>query len=79
MKTSIPALLCGLLVAAVWGYFSDLQDGQVGWFIGRLALVSIALVAAWRVFAAKTVAALAAETPGGGAAKLGPTAPTKSS
>lgn len=25
-----------LLIAIVWGYFADLKNGQVGWFIGRL-------------------------------------------
>jgi len=28
-----------LLVAAIWGYFSDLQSGQAGWFVGRLIFV----------------------------------------
>ena len=25
-----------LLVAVVWGYFADLKNGQIGWFIGRI-------------------------------------------
>ncbi|MCV2350467.1 hypothetical protein [Paucibacter sp. Y2R2-4] len=31
----ISALLTGL-VGAVWGYFADLQQGEVAWFYGRI-------------------------------------------
>ena len=51
MRTYVPAILIGLLVAAVWGYFSDLRNDQVGWFIGRLILVPLAIVVLWRRFA----------------------------
>jgi len=54
MKKYLPAFLIGLLVAAVWGYFSDLRNDQVGWFIGRLIFVPIVMLAMWRVFAPKT-------------------------
>jgi Flp pilus assembly protein TadB len=53
MKKYIPPLLMGLLVAAAWGYFSDLRNDQVGWFIVRLVLVLIAIVAVWRILASK--------------------------
>ncbi len=36
MSKYIIAFFGGLLVAAVWGYFFDLQNGQTGWFIARL-------------------------------------------
>lgn len=34
--TVLWSTLAALLLAAVWGYFADLRDGQTGWFIGRL-------------------------------------------
>jgi len=47
MRKSLGATLIALLVAAIWGYFADLSDGQVGWFIGRLVFCgSIAFVGA---------------------------------
>lgn len=54
MKNYIPAFVIGLLIAVVWGYFSDLPNDQVAWFIGRLILVPIATVAVWHIVAPAT-------------------------
>lgn len=56
MTKYISAILIGLLIATVWGYFADLQNGQVGWFIGRLIFVPLAIVAIWRAFVPKSAA-----------------------
>lgn len=92
MKAYIPGFICGLLIAVVWGYFSDLQNGQVGWFIGRLVFVSIALVVVLRVIATRASAkagacvlsenpdptVLAANKSGLQGPRLAPTDPKKS-
>ncbi len=39
MKKHIPTILISLLIAAIWGYFSDLRHGEWGWFIGRLIFI----------------------------------------
>ena len=31
----------GIVVAVVWGYFSDLRNGEIGWFIGRLVFIPL--------------------------------------
>ena len=54
MKKYIPAFLIGLLVAAVWGYFADLRNDQVGWFVGRLIVVPIVIIGVLRVFGSPT-------------------------
>jgi len=53
MKPYIPAIILGLVVAAVWGYFSDLRNDQLGWFIGRLVFVPLVLVVVQRLFTGK--------------------------
>ena len=45
MRKHIEMLVFALAIAAVWGYFSDLRNGQTEWFIGRLALVGAASLA----------------------------------
>lgn len=35
------SFVVGLSIAGVWGYFSDLRNGQVGWFIGRMVFVPL--------------------------------------
>ena len=54
MKKYIPTVLLGLIVAAVWGYFSDLREGQVGWFVGRLIFIPLFIVAVQRLFTGKS-------------------------
>jgi hypothetical protein len=49
MKTYIPAVLLGLLVALIWGYFADLRNGQVEWFFGRLVFIPFVLAMVQRV------------------------------
>lgn len=39
----------GLLVAVVWGYFSDLKNGDIYWFIGRLIFMPLFMVF-WDIF-----------------------------
>ena len=34
----------GLLVAVVWGYFRDLKNGDIYWFIGRLFFIPLFIV-----------------------------------
>ena len=53
MKRYISAILVGLLIAAVWGYFADLRNDQIGWFIGRLVFTPIMIVALLRLFESK--------------------------
>ena len=36
MSKQLAGFFVTLLIAVVWGYFSDLRHGQVGWFIGRI-------------------------------------------
>lgn len=38
MQRHLRLVLVALAIAAVWGYFSDLRNGQIEWFILRLAL-----------------------------------------
>jgi uncharacterized membrane protein len=40
MKQHLAAVLPAMVVATVWGYFADLRNGEVGWFIGRVVFVS---------------------------------------
>ena len=51
MKKYIPSVLIGLVVAAIWGYFIDLRNGQVEWFVGRLIFVPLVIVVVQRLFA----------------------------
>ena len=51
MKKYIPSVLVGLMIAAIWGYFSDLRQGQVEWFVGRLVFVPLVVVVVQRLFA----------------------------
>jgi hypothetical protein len=37
VKEYIPSVLVGLMIAAIWGYFSDLRQGQVERFVKRYA------------------------------------------
>jgi hypothetical protein len=53
MKKYIPSVLVGLIVAAIWGYFVDLREGQVEWFVGRLVFVPLVIVIVQRLFAGK--------------------------
>jgi hypothetical protein len=39
---SRPVRIAGaLLIAAVWGYFADLRNGEIGWFVGRLIFIPL--------------------------------------
>lgn len=40
-KKYLKTYLISLLIAIVWGYFSDLRHGEVASFIGRLIFVPI--------------------------------------
>ena len=44
-KKYIYYALGGLLVAAVWGYFSDLKNGNVYSFVGRLVFIPLFIIA----------------------------------
>ena len=37
-------MLGGIVIAAVWGYFSDLKNGDIYWFIGRLFFMPLFIV-----------------------------------
>jgi hypothetical protein len=37
--------LVALAVAAIWGYFADLPDNEIGWFVGRLFVTPLIAVA----------------------------------
>lgn len=50
MKHLLLVVLASLIVAAVWGYFADLRNGQVGWFASRLVFVPVVTVGVMRVF-----------------------------
>ena len=48
MRKHLAVTSAAVLFAAVWGYFSDLQNGQSGWFIGRLVFIgSIAFLSSY--------------------------------
>jgi hypothetical protein len=36
------AYIIAFIVSVIWGYFSDLKRGEVGWFIGRVVFVMTA-------------------------------------
>ncbi|WP_169824080.1 hypothetical protein [Anaerobacillus alkalidiazotrophicus] len=36
--------LITLVIAIIWGYFADLKNGEVGWFIGRLLFMSFFVI-----------------------------------
>ncbi len=55
MKQHLAAVLPATLVAAVWGYFADLRNGEVGWFLGRVVIVS-AIALALSLFAHRRAA-----------------------
>ena len=56
MKGYVSAVLLGLIVAAIWGYFADLRNGQVEWFIGRLIFVPLVMVVVQRLLSEKASA-----------------------
>lgn len=41
-------MLLALVIAGIWGYFSDLRNGQVEWFVLRLALC-VGIVLIWSI------------------------------
>lgn len=43
-KKYLKTYLISLLIAIIWGYFSDLRHGEVAWFIARLIFVPILTV-----------------------------------
>lgn len=55
MKRDVSALISGLTIAAIWGYFADLQNGQSEWFIGRLVFTPLLCVGMMRIFGRKAV------------------------
>ncbi|MDP9726514.1 hypothetical protein J2W44_005626 [Priestia aryabhattai] len=44
MKSALPPIIVGLLIASIWGYFADLRDGDVKLFIIRLIVVPLVLL-----------------------------------
>lgn len=38
-KSNIKLLITGVLIAIIWGYFADLKNGEIGWFIGRIIFI----------------------------------------
>lgn len=44
-KKHIYYALGGLLVAAIWGYFSDLKNEDVYSFVGRLVFIPLFIIA----------------------------------
>jgi hypothetical protein len=48
MKKFLSLLVTSLLIAAVWGYFSDLRHGQTGWFLGRLCIAVMVAIFVYR-------------------------------
>ena len=38
-------IIIGLLIAIISGYFRDLREGQIGFFLGRLVITPIFLIA----------------------------------
>ncbi|BAC11975.1 hypothetical protein ACFQ4N_17810 [Oceanobacillus iheyensis] len=38
-KSNINLLIIGVIVAVIWGYFADLKNGELGWFIGRIIFI----------------------------------------
>lgn len=44
MKRTIATVLLAVSIAAIWGYFADLRNGQVEWFAGRLVFVALVAV-----------------------------------
>ena len=58
MRKHLVLTSAAVLFAAVWGYFSDLQRGQTGWFVGRLIFIgSIAFLSSY--FGSKSKASAA--------------------
>ncbi len=41
MENRTIRVIAALVVAAVWGYFADLKNDQIGWFIGRLIFLPL--------------------------------------
>lgn len=50
MKNGVATLSTSVAVAVIWGYFSDLRNGQMGWFVGRLIFVPIFTLAVIHLF-----------------------------
>ncbi|MEK4949485.1 hypothetical protein NST12_03890 [Bacillus sp. FSL W8-1127] len=44
MKSILPPLIVGLILSIVWGYFSDLRQGETKAFIIRLIIVPFILI-----------------------------------
>ncbi len=49
-KQDLLRIAFGLAVAALWGYFSDLRNGQIGWFVGRLLFIPFFMYLMARIF-----------------------------
>lgn len=45
LKTFLQILLPVLLIASTWGYFVDLRDGEIGWFVVRVAASAVVAIA----------------------------------
>ncbi|CAN5492024.1 hypothetical protein BH23VER1_BH23VER1_21310 [soil metagenome] len=57
-------LLMALIFSAVWGYFAELQNEQIGWFLGRLAITPLIVLGLFKIMESskaisRTTAALA--------------------
>lgn len=44
MKTILPPLIIGIIIASIWGYFSDLKNGDTTTFTIRILVVPTLLV-----------------------------------
>jgi hypothetical protein len=39
MQKHLTTVVIALAVAGVWGYFADLRQNEIAWFVGRLVFV----------------------------------------
>ncbi len=49
MQKHLTTFVIALAVAAVWGYFADLRQNEIGWFVGRLLFVG-GVALSWSVW-----------------------------
>lgn len=49
MQKHLTIIVIALVVAGVWGYFADLRQNEIGWFVGRLLFVG-GVALSWSVW-----------------------------
>ena len=54
MKPYVVVAAIAACVAAVWGYYADLQHGDVGWFVGRIVVVTLITASIARLLGARS-------------------------